>query len=302
MFRRHHAFFQTTEASAAAISFLDVEKIPEDIQELYRGFYPLRPVMFSLPTVLTGIFGQTFPDVISIEEIRLHKLTNLSNDYHMVSMSQDSQVASDWGRTQYITVDPTLIRSFIVDVHESFRKHRITIPGRMNRESEHLALAVPYCCIKSISIQGQVLSNPFYLAIADENQEAKQAFGRIYDQFITLLRDKYTQQTSDDEERLALRQFVTAYLQFYDQYTGSHNPFNKTVRELTELHPAFMADFLTLNPEIDRQHPLSDIAMMKAEHIFKEHEYTRSLDASELSRPKVSTTIYDDQWAKPIFD
>jgi hypothetical protein len=302
MWRRQLPFFQPAEPLPPSVQFLDLKKIPEAIFELYRGFNTVLPVMFGLPTVLTGIFGKTFPKVISIEEIRLHKLTNLSNDYHMVSTSEDPQVARHWGQECFITIDPTLIRPFIVDVHESYSHHYVNLPGRMEHELEHVALAVPYCCVKKICIKGEEIINPFYLAIDHDNQEAIQVFHPIYREFIDLLRNKYTQPFNEDEEKLALRHYVTAYLQFYNKYSGSSNPFTQTFQELAELHPTFMTHFLTLNPQSERDGLMGDAAMMKIDHVFKEHYYTQSLNDAELARPKVATTFYEDPWARPNYD
>lgn len=302
MYGKHFQFFQSRDFSHPCAQFVGVKKIPDSILELHRGFEEIPSLMFRFPSLLLGIFGKTFPEVVSMREIGWHKLTNLSNDYHMVSMSTDPHLASVWGQGCSITIDPTLFRQYIVDVHESYYYQSLTLPGRMDRELEHAALGVPFCCIKTMMIKGVEIDNPFYLAIDNDHQEAKQAFNAIYTQFITLLRNKYSNERSDDEEQLALQDFVNTYLLFYEKYGASKNPFNKTIQELLELHPAFMQRFLELNPQLDQHTLMKDLAMMTAGNLFKEHDYTRSLGDVELSQPTAPITFYDDPWARPNYD
>ncbi|KTC83558.1 hypothetical protein [Legionella cincinnatiensis] len=303
MYSKHSQFFQNRkEKLPPDIQFFNVIKTPAAIHELYRGFDNLASVIFSLPTLLTGIFGKTYPEMITMEQIKLHKLTNLSNDFHMVSMSEDFEVAFDWGNKCFITIDPTLFRSFAVDIHETYRKNDLNLPGRMEREKEHVALAVLSCSIKKITIHNKEIDNPFYLAISEDNQEAIKAFHDIYGPFVSLLRNKYTKELDVDEEKLALREHVAAYLQFYDKYSGGNNPFNKTYQELVELYPDFMEYFFQLNPHQPKSDLIKNQAMASSDNLFKEHYYTKSIDASFISRAKEATTCYDDEWARPFYE
>ncbi|WP_318527909.1 hypothetical protein [Legionella longbeachae] len=195
MYDKHSQFFRNQkEKLALDIRFFNVIKTSATTYELYRGFDNLASVIFSLPTLLIGIFGKTYPEMIAIEQIKLHKLTNLSNDFHMVSMSEDFEVAFDWGNGCFITIDPVLFRSFTVDVHETYRKNDLNLPGRMEREKEHVVLVVPYCSIKKITVNNKDIANPFYLAISINNQEAIKAFKGIYCELVSLLRNKYTKE------------------------------------------------------------------------------------------------------------
>ncbi|KGP62886.1 hypothetical protein EP47_07740 [Legionella norrlandica] len=301
MYSKYPQFFPNAkEKSSSGIQFSNIVKTSSAIVDLYRGLDNLPTVIFGLPTLLIGIFGKTYPEVITIEQIKLHKLTNLSSDYHMVSMSQDPEVALDWGNGCFITIDPTLFRNFSVDVHATYRKNDLNLPGRMERETEHVALAVPYCSIKKITIKNKEVTNPFYLAIPSNNQEAIQAFSNIYCQFVSLLRNKYTQKMSDNEEKLALQEYVKVYLQFYEEYSGTDNPFNKTLQEIAELHPEFMGYFSQLNPQHAQSNLIKDI--IACDNLFKEHYYTRSLSTSLLSKPKEAITFYDDEWARPVYE
>ncbi len=303
MYSKYPQFFQNEkETSRSSIQFFNVIETPSTIRDLYRGIDNLSSVIFGLPTLLVGIFGRIYPEVITIEQIKQHKLTNLSNDYHMVSMSENLQVAFDWGQGCFITIDPTLFRKFTVDIHATYRKNDLNLPGRMERETEHVALAVPYCSIKKITIKNKEVNNPFYLAISSNNQEAIQVFNGIYCQLVSLLRNKYTQKLDDTEEKLALQEYITAYLQFYDKYSGVDNPFNKTLQELVELHPEFMEYFFQLNPQHSKSGLMSEHAIIASDNLFKEHYYTQSLDDSLSHRSKEAITCYDDDWARPCYE
>ncbi len=297
-------FFQNAEEkSSSEIRFsTHIIKTQPTIHDLYRGFDNLSSVIFGLPTLHIGIFGKTYPEVITHEEVRLHKLTNLSSDYHMVSMTESPQVASAWGQGCFVTIDPALFRHFTVDVHATSRTSGLNFPGRMEREKEHAALVVPYCSIKKITIKDKEMTNPFYLDISSSHQEAIEVFSEIYCKLVSLLRNKYMQQLGDEEEKLALQEYVAIYLQYYDQYSGADNPFNKTLQELVELYPEFMEYFFQLNPQQSRSGSMKDAAIIASDNIFKDHYYTQSLDTSSLHGPKVAITCYDDEWARPCYD
>ncbi|WP_115707844.1 hypothetical protein [Legionella sainthelensi] len=303
MYDKHNQFFQNQkEKLASEIRFFNVIKTSTATHELYRGFDNLASVIFSLPTLLIGIFGKTYPEMITMEQIKLHKLTNLSNDFHMVSMSEDIEVAFDWGNGCFIAIDPMLFRSFTVDVHETYRKNDLNLPGRMEREREHIALAVPYCSIKKVTINNKEITNPFYLAVSNNNQEAIKAFNGIYCRLVSLLRNKYTKELDAHEEKLALQEHVTAYLQFYEKHSGSDNPFNKTHQELVALYPEFMEYFVQLNPHHPTFDSIKDKVIASSDNLFKEHYYTKSIDASFIHRMKEATTCYDDDWARPFYE
>lgn len=302
MLSKHLQFFQPIARPTPGVQLQGLIKLPDSIVQLHRGFKEIPSLMFHFPTLISGIFGLTFPSVISIEEIKLHKLTNLSNDKHMVSMSSDAVVAARWGQGCYITIDPTLFRQSIVDLHASYGFNGLTLPGRMKCELEHVALAVPFCCIKKITIQDEEIDNPFYITIDPSHLEAKQAFDAIYSQFIILLRNKYTKHLGDEEESRDLQDFVWNYIRFYEKYSIIVNPFNHTVRELFQKYPAFMGRFIALNPQLDHDTLIRDLAKQNAGNLFKEHQYTQSLTPDRLERTATPITIYDDPWARPNYD
>lgn len=300
---KYPAFFPSNKIkSFPCVEFSHVEKTSSAIETLYRGDVHLPEIIFLMPTLLTGVFCQCFPEVIDMEQIRLHKLTNLSNDFHMVSMSEDLQIASKWGRESFITIDPALFSNYIVDVHASYRENSLTLPARMEREKEHIALAVPFCSIKKIMIHNKECLNPFYLNISANNQEAIMAFDTLYCQLVSLLRKKYTQEVDKQEEKRALRAYTEAYLEFYNQFSGSDNPFNKSLSELCTLCPEFVANFLNSNPKTSPTDLLKDLILSASENLFEEHHYTKAIDASYIYRTKVSTTYDEDDWAKPNYN
>ena len=297
-----YPFFQSQNTSSfSGVRFSRVVKTPATIETLYRGDNNLSSVIFLLPTLLTGVFCQSFPKVVDIEQVKLHKLTNLSNDYHMVSMSADSQVALTWGRGGFIAIDPTLFANYIVDVHATFDEHCLNFPARMEREKEHIALAVPFCSIKKIMIGNKEVTNPFYVKITADNQDAITAFDMLYCQLISLLRTKYTQEVDVEAEKIALRDYATAYLDFYTQFGGSDNPFNKSLSELFGLYPEFMEHFFQSNQVTSKMVLMNDV-VLSSENLFKEHLYTKKVDSSYIHRVKESTTCLEDDWAKPVFD
>lgn len=300
---KYPAFFPSNKMkSFSCVEFSHVEKTSPAIKTLYRGDEHLPEIIFLMPTLITGVFCQCFPEVIDMEQIRLHKLTNLSNDFHMVSMSEDVQIASKWGRESVITIDPTLFSDYIVDVHASYRENNRTLPARMEREKEHIALAVPFCSIKKITIHNKEFLNPFYLNLSADNQEAIIAFDSLYCQLVSLLRKKYTQDVDKKEEKRALRAYTEAYLAFYNQFGGSENPFNKSLSELSTLYPEFAANFLNSNHITSQADVLNDLILSASENLFEEHLYTKAIDTSYIYRTKVSTTCDEDEWAKPNYN
>ncbi|HHF7375476.1 hypothetical protein [Legionella bozemanae] len=303
MYNKYPAFFPSKSIkSFSGVQLSNVAKIPPVIESLYRGDNNLAGIIFLLPTLFTGVFCQSFPEVVDIEQIKLHKLTNLSNDFHMVSMSEDPQIALHWGNGCYITIDPTLFSDYIVDVHATFRKNQLNFPSRMEREKEHTALAVPFCSIKKITIHNKELMNPFYVSIPFDNHEATTAFNVLYCQLISLLRKKYTQEVDNEEERIALRAYTTAYLEFYTKFSGSSNPFNKSLSELDKLYPEFMENFFQSNRITAKIGMLTDLVLSSSDNLFKEHPYTKIIDASYIYRIKESTTCDEDDWAKSVYD
>ncbi|CAM2957555.1 Uncharacterised protein [Legionella steigerwaltii] len=300
---KYPAFFPSnTIKSFSGVQFSNVVKTSSAIESLYRGDDHLPAVIFLMPTLLTGVFCQSFPEVIDMEQIRLHKLTNLSNDFHMVSMSEDSQVALNWGSGSFITIDPILFSNYIVDVHATYHKNQLNFPARMEREKEHIALVVPFCSIKKITIHNKEFVNPFYLKISADNQEAIIAFDTLYGQLVSLLRKKYTQEVDEKEEKTALRAYTEAYLKFYTQFSGSDNPFNKSLSELFEHYPEFVENFLQANRITSKVDLLNELILSSSENLFEEHLYTKAIDTSYIYRTKVSTTCEEDDWAKPIYN
>ncbi|MCE0724762.1 MULTISPECIES: hypothetical protein [Legionella] len=303
MYSKYPAFFPNKNIkSSLGVQFLNVTKTSSEIQSLYRGDNNLSDVIFLLPTLLTGIFCQSFPEVVDIEQIKLHKLTNISNDFHMVSMSEDLQIALDWGNGCFITIDPILFSNYIVDVHATFRENLLNFPARMEREKEHTALVIPFCSIKKITIRNKELANPFYISISPDNSEATTAFNSLYCQLISLLRKKYTQEGDDEEEKIVLSAYATAYLEFYGKFSGSGNPFNKSFAELLDLYPEFMENFFQSNHIISKIGLMKDFVLSSSGNLFKTHPYTKIIDASYIHRIKESTTCLEDDWAKPAYD
>ncbi|HAT6937458.1 TPA: hypothetical protein ACJ6XF_002638 [Legionella pneumophila] len=304
MYSKYPAFFPNKNIkSFSGVQFSNIVKIPTAIESLYRGDNNLAGIIFLLPTLITGVFCHSFPEVVDMEQIRLHKLTNLSNDFHMVSMSEDPQIALDWGKGCFITIDPVLFSDYIVDVHATFSKNQLNLPGRMEREREHVALAVPFCSIRKITIHNKELVNPFYLSIPQDNKEARMEFNTLYCQLISLIRNKYSQEVNEKEEQTALRACTIAYLEFYAKFGGCDNPFDKTLAELVELYPEFMSYLLQSNCHLSSKTGLmKEIVVNSSDNLFKEHPYTKSIDASYIYRVKESTTCYEDDWAKPVYD
>ncbi len=301
MYNKYSSFFLNKNIkSCYGVQFSNVAKTPSSIQSLYRGDENITEVIFTSSALITGIFCQSFPEVVAIEQIRLHKLTNLSNDFHMVSMTEEPQVANDWGRGNYITIDPTLFLKYIVDVHSTYHQNQFNFPGRMEREKEHIALVIPFCSIKKITINNTEFVNPFYIKILSDNEEAIQAFQTIYLQLISLLRNKYTQLISEPDERDALQTYVTAYLEFYNQFSAHDNPFKKSLFELSELYPDFMQHFSKAN--VTPTDSLHDVIHTSSYDIFKKHPYLKKINAAYINRTKGSITCDEDDWAKPAYD
>jgi hypothetical protein len=300
---KYPTFFPSNKIkSPSCVQFSNVVKTPATIESLYRGDHNLPAVIFLLPTLLTGVFCQSFPEVIDMEQIRLHKLTNQSGDFHMVSTSEDSQVAIIRGNGCFITIDPTLFSNYLVDLHATYRKNQQNFPARLELEEEHIALAIPFCSIKKITIHNKEFANPFYLKISADNQEAIMAFDTLYCQLVSLLRKKYTQEVDEKEEKIALRAYAIAYLEFYAQFSSSDNPFNKSLSELFKLYPEFIENCFQSNQAISKIDLLNDLILSLSENLFKEHPYTKAIDASYIHRTKNSTTCVEDDWAKPIYE
>ncbi|MCW8418202.1 hypothetical protein OQJ18_06790 [Fluoribacter dumoffii] len=301
MYTKSPEFFHKHKKMSSGVEFSDVVNTSSAIETLYRGDKDVAKLFFLLPTLVLGVFGQHFPRVVNMEQIRLHKLTNLSGDFHMVSMTADPQIGLSWGDGYFITINPALFSRYSVDVHASYYKNQFNFPARMEREKEHLALAVPFCSIKKLSTPSSEWVNPFYLSISPDDKEALIAFSIIYRELVSLLRKKYTQEIEKEEEINDLGSYTRAYLEFYDQYSGNNNPFNKSISELFALYPEFMNNFFQSNPEIPKTGLLKDLVLSSSETLFNKHPYTKIIDASYIHRDKEGTTCYEDDWAKPIY-
>src|SRR3990167_9265754 len=108
------------------------------INELYRGFPEIPTVCFELSTIALGLFGHIFPNIITMQDLRRHKTTNSTNDYHFLSMSEAVDIAKSLGNQTYIAIDPSYFRDSIIDLHGSYRSNSYTMPGRMSHEKEHV--------------------------------------------------------------------------------------------------------------------------------------------------------------------
>ncbi|KTD15995.1 Uncharacterised protein [Legionella lansingensis] len=298
-------------SESPVIMFRNIVTTPENITELYRGFDEVSDILFDFPTIIVGIFGRCFPETITMEDVRLHKTTNYSNDYHLVGMSENQKVAQGMSsKESFITVDVALFRDFIIDVHKTYESNQLTFPARMQREVEHAALAILHCCIRSITVAGKEINNPFYLPLKADNLEAKEEFREIFLQYISLLRRKYNNAINEQEEKTALRNHVNAYLQFYDRHGGDNNPFNKTPEELAQTHPEFMTYFVaqqrglrdisTMNQFFGKSSTMRDLAISIAEDVFNMHYYTKNM--TFISPKPEPITCYDDPWARPMYD
>lgn len=301
MYHKYPGFFPAIK-SVASVQFTNVTLTSSGIKTLYRGDPHIPDIIFLMASVVTGVFCQSFPEVVGMEQIRLHKLTNLSIDFHMVSMSEDPEVAKSMGGGCILEIDPALFLHYCVDVHATFKRNELNFPSRMEREREHIALVLPFCSIKNIQIGNKFFENPFYLNISVNDLAALESFKSLYDQLILILRQKYTQLPDKQEEKTSLHAFSLAYLDFYNKYGGRSNPFNFTVDELTLRYPEFMTEFFQMNKLTTNGELMRDLFIRSSRHLFIEHPYTKNIGAAFINRTLESTTCNEDPWAKSVYD
>ncbi|STY28305.1 Uncharacterised protein [Legionella wadsworthii] len=300
MYHKYPGFFPAIK-SVASVEFTNVAMTSSGVKTLYRGDPHIPHIIFLMASVVTGVFCQSFPEIVGMEQIRLHKLTNLSNDFHMVSMTEDPEVAKSVGRGCILEIDPVLFLHDCVDVHATFKRNALNFPSRMEREKEHIALVLPFCSIKNIQIGDKFFENPFYLNIPVNDLAALESFKSLYDQLILILRQKYTQLPDEQEEKKSLHAFFLAYLDFYNKYSSS-NPFNFTLDELTLRYPEFMTEFLQMNKLTTNGELMRDLFIGSSHNLFIEHPYTKNIGDAYINRAKNSTTCEEDPWAKSVYD
>ncbi|VEG91544.1 hypothetical protein [Legionella spiritensis] len=298
-------FFSPNQSSETihGVKFIGMMNSSCDIPELYRGFGDISTTMFALPTICLGLFGHRLPERVTMEDIRLHKTTNITDDAHMVSLTTNKQVAKDWGNKNYITLDPVLFRQYVIDVHKTYTYHHYNLPGRMEREAEHVALAVLFCSVKSITLGDTDIKNPFYVAIDEHNQEAIQAFENLYLDYLTLLRTLREQPGQAEEASGLLVEFVEAYLSFYDKFAGPDNPFDKTADELLIHYPEFVTRFLQQADHVDCQTvTFKELARTSNKNLIENHAYGRTLTQATPFNPSQIVTCYDDPWSYSTYE
>ncbi len=273
------------------------------IKELYRGFTDITEVCFTLPTVLFGLFGRIHPEVMTVEMIKRHKTTNYSPSEHFVAMTTDVEVAKVQGDKSFITIDPALLRNHLVDVHQTYTQNMITIPGRMSSEAEHISIALLFCSIKSFTLKGDIVSNPFYLSVNESNSNIMHDYAQLYECYLTLLRMKHQNTLTKQDEMIGLTKFINGYLMFYQNYVMGVNPFNLTLDELSKQYPDFMK-FFSLQKNTDSltlfkpRETIGDVAMKFSVTLFDHHPYIQSL---VLDNANQSLTIYEDEYARPVY-
>jgi hypothetical protein len=276
--------------------------IDAGVEVLYRGFDDIVPMIYAMPVILGGIFGRHYPDEVSIWEVRNHKITNLSSEYYFAAMTTSLDVARARGQGDYLQIDPALFRGRIIDVNKSFSRRSFTMPSMMSAEAEQIAVAIPYCAIKSLCIQGDLLPNPFY--VADADARAQTEYAAIYEIYLNLLHDKFNHALSSSEEEQSTREYVRKYLDFYADFGGKNNPFDMTIDELAAKHPQFAGQMqrqcsFTSGPSLFQQRKtLADLALHIADKVLSLHPYCQNIPAT---KPEC-TTVYDDEYARPQYE
>ena len=306
MFSRQSFFPSIHQHSHSdTLHFSNVVKTNQYVSETYRGFDQIPRTMFHLPTLVLGLFGREFPDILTMDHVIKHKTSNYAEKHILVSLSVNKELAEQWGNGNYITVDMALFREFSVDIHRSYAAQSLVLPARMEKEKEHATLLVLYSSIRSITMLGKEILNPFYLKINPDNIESNEAYKAVYLQLITLLRNKYKQQMSPYEEQAALESYAAVYLKLYETCCGPENPFNKTLKELTQQYPDFMHYFndalgakLSLMAEDET---LGDRIIIDAKDALKDHVYGKSINVpSRITDYEAS--CYSDPWAGNVYD
>lgn len=318
-YQTHHI---TSGALSVGMQFNDLILCQNEITQLYRGLESTAKMnmLFQLPTILFGEFGVVFPDCLSMSHVERHKTSNQRNSsggQHLVSMSSDATVSNGFGNNSYFIIDPTLFSDYIVDVHQSYKRHVLTMPGRMENEQEYLAPAVLTCSIKHIVLDGRIIANPFYLALSPDNKSAISAFKMVYDRYLHLLRQKYSGMLTQQTEQEKISDFIKSYLAFYAQYSeANRNPFAMSIDTFSQYYPEYGKVFLNGNDSLfasvgvsscqvtrhtffQEGRSLQQIAMQHAASLFAEHAYLKNEQASMLRKTE---TLYEDPWACPNYD
>lgn len=273
MLRVKQCFFDATDEHKPPLRLNQVVLTSSEIALLYRGFPDIPKTMFSLSTIALSLWGHRLTSTIGMEEIRLHKLSNLQNDAHMFSMTVDTDIAKRWGKDNFITIDPSICRDYIIDVSKTYARHTLCYPARYALEREHVSLAVLYCSIKSITIGGKEIDNPFYLKISPDNQAALKAFKTLYLDYLDLLMT--LKDFSVDEAHERVRLFLDSYLGLYEAY-ALDNPMEKSLATLESNHPDYI-DMLKKESEIDMGLNMKALLKKNIKFVLSDHPYSKGL-------------------------
>jgi hypothetical protein len=233
------------------MSFDYLVSCPDSINILYRGLSQQGKIkiLFEMPFIIGGQFGTLFPSQLKIADVKTHKetsLLNTSGGQHLVSMSTEEGIGKSFGYEDYMIIDPSLFREFIVDIDESYKRNGLnysSMMGKMLSEKEYAAPIVLSCSIQSVVLNGIKIANPFYLPIVATDSVTREAFKSLYISYIDFLRKKYAGVLTKIEEERCLVQFVESYIAFYDRYANGNNPFTMSIIELQQNYPAFMKEF-----------------------------------------------------------
>lgn len=268
-----------------------------DVDVLYRGLEDAPTTLCHLSTIMLGIFGHRLPEVVRMHQISQHKLTNLKNDAHMLSLTTDRGIAADWGQNRFITIDPSLLRSYLIDVNKTSSYHQWNFPGRMEKEKEHVLLGVLSCNVKNIVVGDKIIPNPFYIMIDETQEDVIESFKSLYLDYLCMLRKIKEKKYHAESLKQMVSKFITAYLSFYDNYAGENNPFNKSIHQLREDFPGFIKRLVLVSKIETLDVPFRELIIKQQNDLLKQHVYAKSLLHAKPFREEEVVTVYDDPYS-----
>lgn len=301
-------FSNTQNKTVLKISFDQMQMTQKDVTKLYRGIHELGELFFTLPVITGGLFCRQYPSVMTIDSIIDHKTINNDDSKHFIALSENLAKAKDYGRGQFMIVDPMFIRKYLVDVDATYVKHDRMVPQKMVDEKEHICLVLPYCSIEGVYLNDQYYKNPFYHGAMNATEETLKDFSVYYTAYTNFLKKKYGTDMSEYETACELEKILQHYLQFYAKHVHD-NPFSKPFHWLLSqkgyLHSLDQQKMNSNDYDFGffkSEKTLAEIALQQTKSIIDAHPYSLHMSERITRRRQKAMRYYDDPWAKGVYD
>ncbi len=265
-----------------------VARTPDTVKELYRA--QDQDNFFSLVTFVLGVFASVhYREFDGRDVVQHQKSTRLVGTTACKDTAR--KLARGWKHNTLLTIDPSLIREYLIDVTKVVRLTGTGFYTKIN-EFEHSTSALPLCSVKSIEFldEGKITSNPFYVSPLS----SEKLFELIYQEQLKFLQNLFSHgnKMSPEERQKALNAVINLYAELYEQQFGSHqNPYTMRIEELIQFinNPKFNSIFSDLNPD----ETLLEILTTQGDALFMENQkYKRLLGYEETDKLILASSEY----------